>query len=367
MPGTTRVALTLTQCWHRVPGGTATSVLRLAGALAARGDVALVGVAPRSRRTPPAPWTPPEPLVHLPLPLPILYDAWTRIRWPSLEAATGPVDVVHVTVPVAPPPTTAPMVATVHDVLPLSSPELFTGRGARLMRTGLRRLCDECRLVMVPSTTVAEDCAALGVDPDRLRVVPWAVDPVTVTHDDVVRVRRAHGLRGPYVLFVGTLEPRKGLGVLARALARLGRPGLSLVVAGPPGWGAAEDDLEGLATPVHRLGFVPEDDLPALQHGAEVVALPSLAEGFGLPVLESLAAGAAVVTSEGTATEEVAGDAALVVPPGDAAALADALARLLDDAALASLLRFRGPERAAAFTWARTAELVHRVYEEARA
>jgi glycosyltransferase involved in cell wall biosynthesis len=136
-----------------------------------------------------------------------------------------------------------------------------------------------------------------------------------------------------------------------------------LAVAGPPGWGDADAGLlAGVPGPVVRLGFVDPGDLPTLHRGAVATVVPSLAEGFGLPVLEALAAGAAVVTTSGTACGEVAGDAALLVPPGDAEALASALGRLLDDAEVRERLRAAAPARAAAFHWGDTAAAVLEVY-----
>jgi glycosyltransferase involved in cell wall biosynthesis len=361
-----RVAVTLTQCWHRVPGGTATSVLRLVAALRAGGLAEPTCVVPAGRSRPAPPFDPPDPLQRLPLPLPALYDAWAGTGWPRVR---GSHDLVHLTVPVGPSRGGRPLVATVHDVLPLSRPGDFTGRGARLMRAGLGRIRREADLVMVPSEVVAADCVAHGFRPDRLRVVPWgapSAEEVAAGPADVERVRRAHGLRGDYVLFVGTLEPRKGLDVLARAMVRLGRAEVTLALAGPGGWGdAGGSELAAVPGPVARLGFVPAGDLAALERGAAAFCFPSTAEGFGLPVLESLAAGAAVVTTSGTACAEVAGDAALLVPPGDDVALAAALARVLDDAALAGILRARAPVRASEFTWERTADAVAAVYREA--
>lgn len=364
-PRPLRVAVTLTQCWHRVPGGTATSVLDLVRALGAGpSGLDLVGVGPRSGRLPAAPWTPPIEVVRLGLPLPYLYDAWTLLGRPTVESATGPVDLVHLTVPITPPRTEVPLVATVHDVLPLTRPEWFTGRGARLMRRGLDAIRRTAAVVMVPSQVVADEAAAQGFDPGRLVVVPWGAGPAPAPGPDDTATRRRHGLTGPYVLFVGTAEPRKGLAVLAAALVRLGRPDLTLALAGPPGWGDADGGLlASVPGPVVRLGFVDRSDLPSLQRGAELAVVPSLAEGFGLPVLEALSAGAAVVTTSGTACGEVAGPAAELVPPADPQSLADAMARLLDDAPARDRLRRAGPARAAGFRWADTAQAVRDVYE----
>lgn len=361
--------MTVTQCWHRVPGGTATSVVQLAGAIAdsACADLVLVG----ARGAPPsgsgaATLSNRFDVVSLPLPVSALYDAWDRLGRPAIDAASGPVDLVHLTVPMGPPRSATPLVVTVHDLFPLTRPDWFTRRGVRLMTRALLRIRDRADAVVVPSAVVAADCEAHGFDPARLHVVPWGSQPVSVAPDAIAAVRARHGLQGPYVLFVGTVEPRKGLPVLADAMARVGRADLTLVVAGPAGWGPdAAPHLAAVPGPVVRTGFpLPVAELDALRAGAAACCVPSWAEGFGLPALEAMAAGAPLVTSAGTALAEVADDAALLVAPGRADQLADALRRLLDDAALADELRAAGPIRAASFTWEATAQATAAVYRE---
>lgn len=375
MTGAPRVALTLTQVAHRVPGGTATSVVRLAGALLGTGAVDLTAVLARgdlrhpasmlrgSGRVTAASLPPGLRTATTSLPLPLLYDAWARWGRPSVPSATGPVDLVHVTVPLRVGVADVPFVATVHDLFPLTRPDDFTTRGARLMRGGLEWVLQHARAVMVPSATVAAACVEHGVAPDDVSVVPWGSDPTPVDLHRVDAVRRRHGLVGPYVLFVGTVEPRKNLAGLLAAVARLDRPELTVAVVGPAGWGEELDVVAaGLASPVARLGHVPDDDLPGLYAGADVFCFPSFEEGFGLPVLEAMAAGAPVVTSATTATADVAGDAALLVDPCDTAALAAALAAVLDDPELADRLRSAGFARAAAHRWSAAAGATVDVY-----
>jgi glycosyltransferase involved in cell wall biosynthesis len=293
----------------------------------------------------------------------VLYDSWARWGRPRVLSGTGPVDLVHVTVPMRVGVGTAPMVATVHDLFPLTRPEDFTTRGAQLMSAGLRWVLGNARALMVPSATVAAECVAHGVDESVLTVVPWGADPADVDDLRVAEVRRRHGLAGPYVLFVGTIEPRKNLGGLMAAMALLDRPDTTLAVVGPMGWGADLDDLvSGVASPVARLGHVPDADLPALYAGAEVFCFPSFEEGFGLPVLEAMAAGAPVVTSATTATAEVAGSAGLLVDPQDHTAIAAAIAGVLDDPAVASAMRDAGRRRAAEHRWTTSARLTVDVY-----
>ena len=362
-----RVALTLEQCWHAVPGGTAVAALELARGLHERGDVELIGVAARHRRPPPAPWVPPLPVRHLWTPQLLLYELWhrrTRIA-PKVEAATGAVDVVHGTA-VAFPRADAPVVMTIHDLAFRDDPSLVTKHGLRFFNRGTELAREHARLVMCSSRATMEDCIEAGFDQDRLRLVPLAVDSVVRTHEDVSRVRTRFGLVRPYVMFAGTVEPRKNLRGLLRAFARVPRRDVDLVLVGPAGWNETLDaELSALGDRVHVLGFVDRDMRDALLAGAEVFAYPSLKEGFGLPVLEAMSQGTAVVTSRGTATAEVAGDTAVLVDPRDETAIATAIEELLEDGVRTEQLGADGQRRAATYTWARTAAAAMTVYAEA--
>jgi glycosyltransferase involved in cell wall biosynthesis len=359
-----RVAVTVEQSWHVVPGGIATSTVELLRALRRRGDLELVGVAARHRRPPAADLVPPVPVRQIGLPRRLLYEAWQWVRRPRVESATGAVDVVH-DMGFVVPPSRAPLVATIHDLLFLRYPDHYTWHTRIVLQRGLTLARRHARLVVCPSETTMEACRAAGFDAGRLRLVPWGVRAGVAgpTGDETVVAR--YRLQRPYVLFVGTVEPRKNLRRVVEAFRRLERPDLELVLAGPRGW---REDLSADIRPAGRirwLGQVPRDDLGPLYAGAGVVVYPSLAEGFGLPVLEAMAAGAAVVTSAGTATEEVAGEAALLVDPLDVDAIAGGMARVLDDRRLAERLRSRAETRAAAFTWERSAALAADVYAEA--
>jgi glycosyltransferase involved in cell wall biosynthesis len=373
-----RVAVTVEQCWHRVPGGTATSAIGMLRALRAHTDLDLVGVSARHGAPPAEPWRPPVPVRMLPLPRPALYEAWHRLRWPPVQWATGPVDVVHAT-GMAVPPRRGPLVVTVHDLAFLDDPGLFTARGVRFFHRSIDLARRHADLVTCPSQATVDACAAHGFDPARLRLVPWghdlSADSGSAGGDAGAAVRRRYGVDGerPYVLWSGTIEPRKNVPVLVEAfgrLARAGRDDVDLVLAGPEGW---NDELERVAGAVdgrriHRTGFVPEGDLRALYAGAAVFAFPSRAEGFGLPVLEAMAQGTPVVTSAGTATAEIVGDsdAGVLVPAGDAGALAAALGALLDDPAERARRGDAARRRSRDFSWARTAGLLAAVYDEAR-
>ena len=196
-----RVAMTLEQCWHRVPGGTAVAAIELARELADRPEVDLVGVAARHRGPPPEPWRPPIPVRHLPLPRPALYEAWHLLGRPRLEGF----DVVHAT-GVAVPPRTSPLVVTVHDLSYLVYPEHFSRAGLRFFRQALRRTHERADLVLCSSEATLRHCAEVGLPRERLRHVPLGVRSEPAR--DVETVLERHGVSRPYVLWTGTVEPR---------------------------------------------------------------------------------------------------------------------------------------------------------------
>jgi len=357
-----RVAVTLEQCWHRVPGGTASSALGTVDALRARGDIECIGVAACHRSTPPDPWTPSIDTRHLRLRREVLYESWHRLRWPRVERATGRVDVIHAT-GMAIPPKSAPLVVTVHDLAFIDYPEHATRHGLRFFHRSLVLTKRDADVVLCPSAATKAELIALGIGEDRIRVVPWGVEPFVVDDVDIARVRARHAITGRYVLWVGTIEPRKNLRGVIAAFHALADDDVSLLLVGPDGWN--EDLAARLGADDRRiraLGFVPRDELLALYAGAAVFCYPSLREGFGIPVLEAMMAGAPVVTSSGTATEEVVGDAGISVDPLDHGAIAAALASVLGDQQAARELSTRAKARASTFTWARTADLTIEAY-----
>jgi glycosyltransferase involved in cell wall biosynthesis len=272
-------------------------------------------------------------------------DVWWYPRALPRRARTA--DVLHCPSFRGPLSSRAPLVVTVHDLAVLRRPELFNRWTRAYSRRFVPRVIRAAaRVIAVSEFTKREVVELLGVPEERVRVVPNAVgEPFVATGD------RAGG---EYVLFVGTLEPRKNLARLAQATRAAG---LELRVAGSRGWG----DLDVNGQGVRFLGFVPDDELASLYRGALCVADPSRYEGFGIPVLEALACGAAVVTSRDTAMAEVADGAAVLVDPSDAdaigAGITEAISRRDELAPL-------GRARAAAFSWRAAAEATVAVYRE---
>ncbi|MEP6296776.1 MAG: glycosyltransferase family 1 protein, partial [Ilumatobacter sp.] len=315
-----RVAYTVEQSWHRVPGGTAVAALRVAREFLSNPEFAdevdLRLVAGKHPAAPSDLYVPPAPVAMLPLGRRMLYAGWTRLNWPRVESVTGHVDVVHAT-GLIPAGTAAPLVVTVHDLAFLHTPEKFSRRGAMLMKRSIETTRRRARLVICSSRSTFDDCVAHGFDPGRLRLVPLGVDATPATADEIDTARANHGLPDEFVLFVGTLEPRKNLSRLVEAMSAARSDGLDLplIVVGADGWG---DVRSGVDDPrVRFLGSVSDTDLRGIFAAASVMAYPSEHEGFGLPVIEAMAQGTAVVTSRGTSTEEVAGGAAVLVDPFD--------------------------------------------------
>jgi glycosyltransferase involved in cell wall biosynthesis len=268
--------------------------------------------------------------------------------YPFVLGAAGGLDVLHCPTYYGPLRSRAPLVVTVHDLSVFRHPRAFP----RWTRTFVPRfvplvLRGARRVIAVSEFTRGELVELLGIDERKIRVVPNAVE-------DVFRPEGPTAA-GDYVLAVGTLEPRKNLPRLAEAARRVGA---ELRVVGAPGWG--EVPLDG----VRWLGELPDDELARLYRGAAAVAYPSLYEGFGIPIVEAMASGTPVVTSEGGATEEIAGGAAVLVDPHDPAAIA---AGLEEAVARRDELRARGLERARAFSWDEVARRTVDVYREAAA
>jgi glycosyltransferase involved in cell wall biosynthesis len=296
---------------------------------------------------------------------------WEQVEFPRQAARLG-ADVLHV-----PGGTATPLlrhrrtVVTLHDLALTAHPEwLPPGRGRWYWGRWVPWTARFARCVLVGSRAALGDAVKLGrIDAARVRITPWGVPPDMAQGPapgaaDVAR--RRHDLPERYVLYVGTIDRRKDVGTLLRALARLDVQ-VSLVVAGTLIAGRTDFDAEvdrlGLRPRVRILGYVPRGDLPGLYAAATAFVYPSLWEGFGLPVLEAMACGVPAVTYNVSSLPEVAGDAAVLLdPPVTAETLATALARVLEDTAFRAELIARGRARARAFDWRETARATLAAY-----
>lgn len=326
-----------------------------------------------------APAAPPTPGIRqIVSPVPT-QRALVRIPWEQValpvEAAVRALDVLHGTVNVVPFVTAAPSVVTVHDLSFLRLPERFPRAKVLYLTLAVRASVGRARRVIAVSENTRRDLIELlDVPEEKVDVVYSGVNTRFQPLDpDCVRtLHQAYGNR-PFILYVGTLEPRKNLDVLIRAYARAREDGIPhrLVLAGGGGW--MYDSLFtlvralGVEEDVHFAGYVAPADLPRWYNAADLFAYPSAYEGFGLPVLEAMACGTPIITTGGGALQEVAGKVGVTVEPGSVLSLQSAMTQVLEDATLRNKMRQAGLERARLFRWDRTAARTAEIYREVAA
>jgi glycosyltransferase involved in cell wall biosynthesis len=292
----------------------------------------------------------------------------SRLGVPRIEWLARASDLVIATNYLPPPTSSRGVVLVVHDLAFEAMPETAPHHDRRWRRTFARRLRDAAAVIVPSEATRNELLAQHAVETIRVHVVAHGTDaeaftPASVAEVEAMRARRK--IDGPYVAFLGGLEPRKNLERLVEAFGMLEDRDVSLVIAGGAvRWAPRYAEQVGRAIEtlpperrarVRQLGYVDDADRRALLSGAEVLAYPSLAEGFGFPVLEGFAANVPVLTSSTSSLPEVAGGAAMLVDPTDPAAIASGLAELLEDQDLRNVLRASGTARVAGFTWQRCA------------
>jgi glycosyltransferase involved in cell wall biosynthesis len=265
-------------------------------------------------------------------------------------------------------------VVTIHDATFADTPDCFGRAFAAWYGWLIPRLARRVRRVVTVSDFSRQRIAeTTSVPAQDIDVIPNGVDArfVPASPDEIETMRLKYRLNGPYILALGSLDKRKNLATLLRAwrIVSEKRTDLTLAIAGGSNLSIFSDDgLNVDALPwVQRLGYVDDPDLPALYSGCESFVFPSTYEGFGLPPLEAMACGAPVVCSNATALPEVVGDAALLVAPTDAEAIADAIVRVADDEALRRRLITAGRVRAAQFSWDSSAEQIWQVLARAAA
>jgi glycosyltransferase involved in cell wall biosynthesis len=321
-------------------------------------------------RYPKRAWPENVSLVDRRLPVRGLNFAWNRLGWPPLDQLVGaPLDLVHSPTPLLVPSRRARRIVTLHDLFFLKHPDMTN---AEVRRDHVRLVRDHASradgVLCVSEHTAAEARRLLDVPPEKIAVTPLGVDPEfrePLPEDQVEDSLRRMRLPRGGILYLGTEEKRKNLVSLVMAylnLARRRRQIPPLVLAGP-GSGWAQGGGRG-GPQIRATGYLPRDDVRALMAASSVLVLPSLEEGFGLPVVEAMAAGLPVICSRGSALEEVAGEAAALVDPGDSSGLARAIERLLDDPEAAAALKRRGLEHSRRFDWQDTATRTLAFYQK---
>ncbi|MCZ7540816.1 MAG: glycosyltransferase family 4 protein [Anaerolineae bacterium] len=297
--------------------------------------------------------------------------AWTHTRL-ALALVRARPDVTFVPAHTLPLWFPGPAVVTVHDLGYVYFPEAHSALARRYLAWSTQHSVRRATRIIADSLATARDIAAhYRVPEDRIALVYPGVDATLLPVSDPGRlaaVRARYGLPARYLLFVGTLQPRKNIARIVRAYARWretsGRTDVALVLAGQQGWlydPSWTAGVEGVILP----GYVEDADVAALYSGALALVFPTLHEGFGFPVLEAMRCGTPVITSNTSSLPEVAGDAALLVDPRDVAAIAAALGRVVDDEHLRADLLRRGFRQVEVFTWERAAEKALHVLERA--
>jgi len=292
---------------------------------------------------------------------------WQRLRLPlPIELVTGRVDILHSPDFVLPPTLARRKVLTVHDLSFMRYPECSSPPLLEYLLRSVPRSVAHADLILADSQSTRRDLLELlNVPPERVVVLYAGVEPRYAPQEPaaVQAVARRYGLARPFILGLGTLQPRKNYVRLIRAYHLLRQRHdvpHQLVIGGGRGWLYEDIDATiaelGLEEKVRLVGFVDDADLPALYAAADLFAFPSLYEGFGIPVLEAMGCGTPVVTADNSSLPEVAGDAAMLVDALDVEALADALWRLIDDGALRQILVQRGQQQVQRFTWRAAAE-----------
>jgi len=298
----------------------------------------------------------------------VLGDNYLRLpvaRWASRRAG-----LFHLTHHLLHPPGRVPLTSFVHDPTPRLMPQFHSPSTVRYFEHFARRVLPRLSGLIVPSEAVKRDLVEhLDVDAARITVIPHGVDEDFFPPGPLEPERRAYDLPDRYILFLGSLEPRKNLDTLLDAWRLLPddvRRQYPLVVAGASGWKnrALRRRLDAEQTcGVRAVGYVEPQALPLVYAGASVFVFPSLYEGFGMPLLEAMAAGAPVITSNISSMPEVVGDAGRTVDPRSAGEIAREVERVLTDPALAAHLREAGRRRAREFTWEKSALATRAFFE----
>lgn len=330
-----------------------------------------------------------RPLRHrrLPIPTRAMYRIWSTLGMPAVDSLLGGVDVYHATNYFLPPTKRAKRVLTIHDITFKKHPELCSPKIVGPFASKVEGFAREADAVIADSVSTRQDVIeSLGAKPERVHTVHLACDESMSPIDKKLareRVAALFGSQHPYLLFVGTVEPRKNVKGILTAFKKVEKEfPHRLVICGGPGWMSDKDQESILelrrniseqiighpdGSPIAggrviRTGFAAPTSLTALYSAADALIFPSFYEGFGLPVLEAMACGCPVITANNSSLPEVAGDAAEYCDANDVDSIANAMRRVLSDESLREQMRQRGFAQAAKFSWKKAAEQTAAVY-----
>ncbi|PIU03177.1 hypothetical protein COT44_04765 [Candidatus Shapirobacteria bacterium CG08_land_8_20_14_0_20_39_18] len=291
---------------------------------------------------------------------------WNKFHILPIETFTGKLDLFH-TSDWLEPPAKCPKVTTIHDLTVLKYPETFVPRGGHDIVANQKRKLDlvkkESKIIIAVSENTKKDIVELlGIPESRIKVIYEAADEIynPSTPLKVNKIKKKYGIEGKYILAVGTREPRKNLARVIEAHSRLTRSNLvTLVIAGKYGWGSEKSNIKDKKLKI--LGFVLKEDLALLYSGAECFVYPPLYEGFGLPVLEAMASGCPVVTSNVSSLAEIAGKAAILVNPENVEEIVQGIEKAIKNK---EEMTKKGLIRAKEFSWEKTARETLKIYDE---
>lgn len=308
------------------------------------------------------------------LPGAVLQQAWKRVGWPPFDLLAGPADLFHFTNFIIPPLRRGKAVVTIYDMSFERFPEFAEAKNQAYLSSRIRDTVERADAIITISEFSAREIEALiPAAVGKTHAIPLGISPdfAAPPPERVAATRRDLGLERPYLLTVGTVEPRKNLAFLVDVFEQLDDLELDLVVVGMPGW-KCEPVLARFADSrragrIHYLKYLPDGALPALYAGADQFLLASHYEGFGFPPLEAMACGTPVISSPGGSLREVLGEAAEIVDGFDAAEWAERIRGVATGAARRERLVTQGRERAGSFRWANTAAATWRVYGEVTA
>ncbi len=322
--------------------------------------------------------------LHLPLnfklkdywvPNRILRGLWNYISYPPIESFVGDVDIFHSPHSIPIPVRKAKLIVTIHDLYFLKYPDMV-GRDVieDHRRLSTNYLIKVRKIITVSDNSKKDIIELFDVNPEKITVIYEGVDDIfRVVNEDtsLENVRKKYRLPHEFILFIGTISPRKNPGGLIESISILRKRGLkdiSLIMIGPEGFKAGEVLRliyeRNIEDSVRHIGYVPYEDMPYIYNMASLLVYPSLYEGFGLPPLEAMACGVPVIASNISSIPEILGDAALLVDPYNPGEIADYIEKILNDESLRSSHIEKGLKKAASYSWEDTAKKVLKVYEE---